>query len=506
MRERGSDFREAVRRFRQKQRRAELASDLRQGKQAAYLRSTFNVFLGDQGMVPAGALQAFHHLAHVSAGHGMKLECVEPVRRGHHIHHQDVRMAQALFAGERDGFFAEDVGGGDKADEQLLLIEHQQHAHAALDHVAIRLVHGHAGQSDRRRDAGQVRHDQQSRRIQRDRRLVLRRAAQMRAADKRFAKCQGRVVAHRRLHVCCRAGSHLLSCSRGRKGIGVFQAVQPGRRWRNRLRSLEWQRYTMDLQLSGKHVLVTGGSRGIGLACARAFLAEGARVSLIGRRRAHLDDAIAQLKAQGHVANGYDADLTDANAALAAVTAAWDATGPIDILVNSAGAALRTPFHELTPQDWQAAMQAKFFTYINVTDPLIKRMAERGTGAVVNIVGMGGKVATTTHLAGGAANAALMLASAGLAAAYGPRGVRVNAVNPGITRTERMQQGLEADARLSNTTPDQALAQISARLPLRRIATPDEIANAVVFLASPRAAYISGAVLSMDGAATPMVV
>jgi NAD(P)-dependent dehydrogenase (short-subunit alcohol dehydrogenase family) len=109
-------------------------------------------------------------------------------------------------------------------------------------------------------------------------------------------------------------------------------------------------------------------------------------------------------------------------------------------------------------------------------------------------------------LPGGAANAALMLASAGLAAAYGPRGVRVNAVNPGITRTERMQQGLEADARLAKTTPDEALAQISARLPLRRIATPDEIANAVVFLCSDRASYITGAIVAMDGAMTPMVV
>jgi NAD(P)-dependent dehydrogenase (short-subunit alcohol dehydrogenase family) len=262
----------------------------------------------------------------------------------------------------------------------------------------------------------------------------------------------------------------------------------------------------MDLLLSGKHVLVTGGSRGIGLACARAFLAEGARVSLIGRRREHLDTAIAQLKAEGHAATGYAADLTDADAALVAVTTAWDATGPIDILVNSAGAALRTPFHELRPQDWQAAMQAKFFTYINVTDPLIKRMAERGTGAVVNVVGMGGKVATATHLAGGAANAALMLASAGLAAAYGPRGVRVNAVNPTLTLTDRMAEGLAADARLRNISTEEALQQAQARMPLGRLALPEDIANAVVFLASPRAAYISGAVLSMDGAATPMVV
>ncbi|MDB5943158.1 MAG: short-chain dehydrogenase/reductase [Ramlibacter sp.] len=265
----------------------------------------------------------------------------------------------------------------------------------------------------------------------------------------------------------------------------------------------------MDLHLQGRHALITGGSKGIGLACARALLAEGARVSLVSRGMENLTVAKQALLAEFDGAREriclYAADLKDAAAAAAAVEEA-ETTGPIDILVNSAGAARRTPPDELTPADWQAAMQAKYFTYIHVIDPLIKRMAGRGKGAIVNVVGAGGKVAGPTHLPGGAANAALMLASAGLAAAYGPRGVRVNAVNPGITRTERMQQGLEADARLAKTTPDEALAQISARLPLRRIATPDEIANAVVFLCSDRASYITGAIIAMDGAMTPMVV
>lgn len=87
-----------------------------------------------------------------------------------------------------------------------------------------------------------------------------------------------------------------------------------------------------------------------------------------------------------------------------------DLVGPLDILVNAAGAARQKPFAELQPQDWLAAMEAKFQTYINVMDPLIKRMAARGSGAIVNVVGMGGKMPITTHLPGGAANAALMLA------------------------------------------------------------------------------------------------
>jgi NAD(P)-dependent dehydrogenase (short-subunit alcohol dehydrogenase family) len=262
----------------------------------------------------------------------------------------------------------------------------------------------------------------------------------------------------------------------------------------------------MDLQLSGKHVLVTGGSRGIGLACAMGFLREGARVSIAGRSREHLDAAVAQLAKEGYGAGTFAADLTDSAAALAMVDALETAGGPVDVLVNSAGAARRTPFDELQPQAWHDAMQAKFFTYVHVMDPLVKRMGARGSGAIVNVVGMGGKVATPTHLAGGAANAALMLASAGLAAAYGPLGVRVNAVNPALTLTDRMAEGLAADAKLRNVAPDEALRQAQARMPLGRLATPEDIANAVVFLASPRAGYISGAVISMDGAAMPMVV
>ena len=132
-------------------------------------------------------------------------------------------------------------------------------------------------------------------------------------------------------------------------------------------------------------------------------------------------------------------------------------------------------------------------------------MVERGRGAVVNVVGAGGKVASPIHMPGGAANAALMLVSAGMAAAYGPQGVRVNAVNPGLTLTARLQEGMAADAALQGIDTAEALERATARLPLGRIADPEEIANAVVFLASSRASYITGAILAMDGAVTPMI-
>lgn len=264
----------------------------------------------------------------------------------------------------------------------------------------------------------------------------------------------------------------------------------------------------MDLELAGKHVMITGGSKGIGLACAAAFLREGAHVTLVSRSEAHLLAAQAQLRGAhaDAIVNVIAADLRDATAAERVVEVTEHDYGAVDVLVNSAGAAKRTPAAELTANAWHDAMQAKFFTYVHVINPLIKRMAERQRGAVVNVIGSGGKVAAVTHLAGGAANAALMLASAGLAAAYAGKGVRVNAVNPGRTFTERLAEGMQAEARQQGVTVDEAIAAATKSLPLGRFARPDEIADAVVYLASARASYVNGALLAMDGALTPMVV
>ena len=265
----------------------------------------------------------------------------------------------------------------------------------------------------------------------------------------------------------------------------------------------------MDLQLNNKHVLITGGSKGIGLACAEQFLQEGARVSLVSRQMESLEQARETLLANhpnaGERIALLPADLRDAQAAAVVVEQA-EKIAPVDILVNSAGAAKRTPPNDLTPQHWRDAMEAKYFTYINVIDPLVKRMAARQSGVILSIVGMGGKSPKPTHLPGGSANAALMLASAGLAAAYGPQGIRVNAINPGITLTNRLQEGLKAEAKLHQISFEEAHKRACSELPLGRIATPEEIANAAVFLCSSKASYISGAILSMDGAVTPMVV
>jgi NAD(P)-dependent dehydrogenase (short-subunit alcohol dehydrogenase family) len=258
----------------------------------------------------------------------------------------------------------------------------------------------------------------------------------------------------------------------------------------------------MDLGLKDKKVLITGGSKGIGLACAHAFVAEGARVALVSRSQENLNNAKDKLKSAYTIA----ADLTDAAAAAAMVERVEKEFGPIDVLVNSAGAAKRTDADDLTPAAWRAGMDAKYFSYINVIDPVIKRMGKRGRGAVINVIGGGGKVASPTHLAGGAANAALLLATAGLAYAYAGKGVRVVGVSPGVTRTERVAEGLKAEARRANVSVEQAEKQMVARLPMGRPAEPEEIADIVVFAASERGRYLTGANISTDGAASHVVI
>jgi NAD(P)-dependent dehydrogenase (short-subunit alcohol dehydrogenase family) len=263
----------------------------------------------------------------------------------------------------------------------------------------------------------------------------------------------------------------------------------------------------MDLNLKDMHVMITGGSKGIGLACAAAFLQEGARVTLVARQAETLDAAKRKLleKAPSAVVHVCAADLTDASQAAQALAQAQSLNGPVDVLVNSAGAAKRTPAPELTPQAWHDAMQSKFFSYVHMMDPTIKAMAARGQGAIVNVIGNGGKVASPVHLPGGSANAALMLATAGLANAYAGQGVRVNGVNPGMTLTERLDKAIETDARNSQISKETALARTLEKLPLGRIADPQEVANAVVFLASSRASYINGVNLMMDGSLVPMI-
>lgn len=258
----------------------------------------------------------------------------------------------------------------------------------------------------------------------------------------------------------------------------------------------------MNLKLQQKNVLITGASKGIGLACARRFKNEGAHIALVSRNDASLNRAAESLGG----AMVFAADLSDSAAAEDIVCQAEEQLGPVDILVNCAGAAQRTVPEELSPETWRAAMDAKYFSYINVIDPLIKRMAARKKGAIINIIGTGGKTPVPVHLPGGAANAALMLITAGLASAYTAQGIQVIGISPGLTNTERVEEGLKAEAKRQGVSEADALSNMVAQMPLGRLTEPDEIASIVAFAASRYGVVLSGTNITADGAATPFVV
>jgi NAD(P)-dependent dehydrogenase (short-subunit alcohol dehydrogenase family) len=269
----------------------------------------------------------------------------------------------------------------------------------------------------------------------------------------------------------------------------------------------------MNLELNDKNVVITGASKGIGLAIAHAFGAQGARLALVARTAETLEQARLELASAGYQAVTISADLTDPLAAEAAIAQAEAQLGPIDILINSAGAARRTEPELLDAQAWRAALDAKFFPTIHTQDAVLKRLLARAnaTGqplkgaAIVNIVGTGGKQPTNTHLAGGSANAALLLSSVGLARHYARYGIRINAINPGFTYTGRVDQAITLEARRRDISKEQALREAEAQIPLGRFAQPEEVADLALFLASARASFITGAVVPVNGGADPVI-
>lgn len=270
----------------------------------------------------------------------------------------------------------------------------------------------------------------------------------------------------------------------------------------------------MTQELKGRVALVTGGSKGIGLAVARRFAQEGAQVAIISRSQDNVDAAIRSLADEGLKVFGIAADLLDAESSEKIVHAVEAALGPIDLLINSAGAAKRHEPENLTPALWQQTFDAKFYPSIHVQHFVLQRLVARAgqrasadeqIGAIVNIIGTGGKHPTSTHLAGGTANAALMLATVGLAAHYAPLGIRINGINPGFTLTGRIEQALTLESERRGISREQAQAEGEAAIPLRRYGRPEEVAEVALFLASPRASYVVGALVPVHGGAGPVI-
>ncbi len=254
----------------------------------------------------------------------------------------------------------------------------------------------------------------------------------------------------------------------------------------------------MDLELVGKTALITGGSKGIGRAVAEALAAEGCNLHLAARNEADLAGAREAIRARHNVnvtIHAGDLSAGDACRALAA------AAKPVDILVNNAGAIPGGDLLAIEEERWRQAWDLKVFGFINLSRAVYADMKARGRGVIVNIMGGAGERPDAAFVVGSTGNAALMAFTRALGGRSLDDGIRVVGINPGMVATERMRTLLEG--RAERTYGDKSRWQEFVKaLPLGRGAEPSEVADAVTFLASARAGYISGAVLGVDGGAT----
>jgi 3-oxoacyl-[acyl-carrier protein] reductase len=258
----------------------------------------------------------------------------------------------------------------------------------------------------------------------------------------------------------------------------------------------------MELGLDGKVALVTGASRGIGTAIAAALAREGVHVCLVARDEARLAEVAGGLSNAGVVRTAvHAADLRDPAAAEAAVQAAVAAFGRLDILVNNAGATKRGNFFALTEEDWQDGFALKFHGYVRMTRAAWPHLRDSG-GCVVNIVGIGSRVGSAEFTIGGSVNVALLNFTKAMAEIGVEQNVRVNAINPGLIATDRFNRNIERTMRERGLGREQALAFIMQSHNTRRVDRPDEIGALAAFLASPKADFIQGCIIDIDGGAT----
>jgi NAD(P)-dependent dehydrogenase (short-subunit alcohol dehydrogenase family) len=254
----------------------------------------------------------------------------------------------------------------------------------------------------------------------------------------------------------------------------------------------------MDLQLSGKTAIVTGASRGIGWAIAERLAAEGMSLVLAARSLDRLE-ALASALPTDSLVHAADLRLPDAPEAL--VAAAVGRFGRLDLLVNNAGATQRGDFLTLPEDAWSDGFALKFFGAMRCCRAAWPHL-QAGQGAIVNIVGVGGRTGSAEFAIGGAVNAALLNLTKVLADRGLRDGVRVNAINPGSIATERLRTRVERVAAEQGIDQAEAARRMAQKLGVARFGEPAEIANAVAFLASPASGYCQGAILDVDGGQT----
>ncbi|QSQ17842.1 SDR family NAD(P)-dependent oxidoreductase [Myxococcus landrumensis] len=253
----------------------------------------------------------------------------------------------------------------------------------------------------------------------------------------------------------------------------------------------------MDLELSGKVVLVTGSSDGLGAAVARRLVREGARVALCARGAERLEATAAALRAEGGDVLAMQADVSRAYELEHFVDAAHARWGRVDGLVNNAGSAAGKPFASVTDAEWEADLQLKLFAAVRAARHALPHLSASGGGSIVNVLSIRAKEPGAQSTPSSVTRAAGMALMKALSKELGPRDIRVNAVLVGMIESGQwVKRAQQAGKPLESI---QAELARNAGVPLGRIGKPEEFADVVAFLLSPRAGYISGTAINVDG-------
>jgi 3-oxoacyl-[acyl-carrier protein] reductase len=251
----------------------------------------------------------------------------------------------------------------------------------------------------------------------------------------------------------------------------------------------------MDLNLKNRTALVTGASRGIGLGVARALAAEGCHLHLCARSEGALKAARQSIIDEFPVkvsCHAFDLALEESAAKLA------QACVDVDILINNAGAIPHGSVTSIDSAVWRESWDLKVFGFIALIRGIYGAMCERRGGVIINVIGNNGERPSAARLPASMANAALMAMSHALGAESADYGVRVIGVNPGLTETDRAVEGLRARAE-KELGSGERWREVTTALPFGRIGTVPEVADVIAFLASDRASYISGTIVTIDG-------
>ena len=262
----------------------------------------------------------------------------------------------------------------------------------------------------------------------------------------------------------------------------------------------------MDMGLDGKVALVTAASKGIGRAIAQELAAEGAKVAISGRNEDTLRTAADMIKqGTGKDIATYSMDLTSESDVKKLIDDVENDLGGIHVLVNSSAGPPTKPFEELSDEDWKAALDIKFMAQMRPSREAMPRMKKRDTGRIINIIGSHGRFPHAYAITAGVVNAALLNLTKAMAEEGAPHNVLVNAINPGLTDTERVTYLANIKAENQGITYDEAVAEMCEDQVLKRLADPLEIASMAVLLASPRGGFITGSMIDVDGGMTPCI-